>query len=325
MANKRTFLIGLLMIFGFGLIIIVPIGVLSVNLSSYGKINYTNLPFEYTPDIPSSIERLNIDIDKGDIEIKYVEPPIDNYMSIYVNLEMTGPGLAGKDYSDFFDINWQNINSPVNFSMKFRSDINQVEVLSLIQNITIVVALRADIIFEIKTTVNEGNIELNIPYGVSVNNLEINTTNGNLFYDLNHCILQGNISGSTNNGDMKFIVNNIQCTQNVIWNLTTQDGKMDLQVYQYIEMGANITGSVFAEFLYDLIYRDQSFKVGALFNFPLTHWESGGQIIDGFDDPLNHPLFPKGFQLISMDFPAENNFELFFYVLEYKINTNNVY
>jgi hypothetical protein len=97
---------------------------------------------------------------------------------------------------------------------------------------------------------------------------------------------------------------------------------MDLEIYQDIEMGANITGTTIAGRLNNLVYRDKSFKVGALFTFPLNIWISGGQIIERFEVI---PLDPEGFQLKSSDFPSENNFELIFYVIEPKINIINNY
>jgi len=237
MANKSILVVFLIVLLGISLIITIPILTLSSGLSNYGTIDEL-LNFEYAPDNSSPIEKLNLNVDVGDVEIRYINPPVDYFAKIEVFIEMSGVNLAGKSYSDFFDIDWQNDNSPANFSMEFKSDVNESKVLSLIKNITIVVNLRADIIFDIIATVKEGDVQVNVPYMVSVNNLVINTTKGDILYDLNHCILEGNITGIASEGNIELMANAI--TINNV-DVNTNVGNI-LYDFQYCTLEGNITG-----------------------------------------------------------------------------------
>jgi len=237
MANKSIIAIFVVILVSISLIISIPVLTLSSGFSNYGKIDEL-LIFEYAPDNSSPIEKFNLNVDMGNVEITYINPPVDYFAKIEVFIEMNGVNLAGKSYSDFFDIDWLNDNSPANFSMEFKSDVNESKVFSLIKDITIVVNLRADIIFDIIATVKEGNVQVNVPYMVSVNNLVINTTKGDILYDLNHCILEGNITGIANDGDIELMayaitINNVD--------VNTNEGSL-LYDFQYCTLEGNITG-----------------------------------------------------------------------------------
>jgi hypothetical protein len=86
---------------------------------------------------------------------------------------------------------------------------------------------------------------------------------------------------------------------------------MNTEIYQYFEMGANITGTIITDTSY-LIYRDNSHNIGAYFIFPNS------------DPPLDldapgfiSGLLLPGFYLRSTDFPANSNFKLVFKISGY--------
>lgn len=321
MTNKNIIGVILLVIIGFSLIIIFPIPLLLIKLSSYNIID-ASPSYYFHPSSPLSVERLSLNVDFGDIEIRYIEPSVDYFAKIEVSIEMTGVNPAGKQYSDYFDIEWINTSSPVNFTMRFKSDIERSEILELINNVKIVVILKADIIFDISAYLEEGNINFISKFMVTVNNLDINITKGDIFYDLNHCILQGNISGITEKGNLKLIVYNILNIQDVIWDLTTPDGGMDIKIFQEIEMGANISGSIIINSL-NLTYVDKNVNIGAIFTFLDRNWRDWGNIKIRFDVD---PILEGGFHLVSTDFPAKNNFDLLFTCSSYlKIDVRNNY
>ena len=216
MTIKSVIAVFLVILVGLSLFISIPILTLSSRLSNYTTIDEL-LAFEYDPANSSPIEKLNLNVDVGDVEIRYVNPPVDYFAKIVVLIEMISASPAEKSYSDFFDIDWQDDTSPVNFSIEFKSDVDKSKVLSLIKNVTIVVNLRADIIFDILTTVKEGNVHINIPYGVSVNNLVINTTKGDILFDLTNCIIEGNITGIAQNGKIIFNSYELEYAQNCVW------------------------------------------------------------------------------------------------------------
>jgi hypothetical protein len=297
---------------------ILPIPLISIKVSSYGIID-ESLSFEYVPENSSPIERLNLNVDMGDIEIRYISPPVDYLAKIEVLVEMIGANLAGKSYSDFFDIDWQNNNSPANFSMEYKSDVNESIVLSLIKNITIVVNLRADKIFDITATVKEGNVQVNIPYRVSVNNLVINTTKGDILYNLNHCILEGNITGIANDGNIELKAYNPEYTQNTIWTYKSNAGDIAIDIIHKNHdkiMNFNITvslvGNVFGDIV--LTYYDNTANIGAkvTLNDTVQALDTYGSDWVGFKIEVLRDLesVPFGYELTSLDFPAITNYNL---------------
>ncbi|MFW9949808.1 MAG: hypothetical protein ACFFKA_06765 [Candidatus Thorarchaeota archaeon] len=309
MAKRTIICVSSLIIIGFTLIVVVPIQLISISLPPYGIIDKSlNFPYELSSPFP--IEKLYINADEGNVEIRYIEPDInlDYYSMIEVNLMMIGVNIGGKSYEDYFNIQWDHSCSPANFTIKIISDDWYKDSLWVKKELNIVVYLRKDIVFDISVVVKEGNVDISIPYMVSVKNLEINTIKGNILFDLTHCILQGNITGNSIIGDFNIFVNNILCTQNVTWNFTSQDGGLDIKIYQDIEMGANITSTIAIETL-NLIYIDKLSNIGALFIFPLTVWDPQGKIVTDFN-----VFLPSGdeFYLISSDFPARSNFNLIF-------------
>lgn len=294
------------------LIIIIPIQLILIQFAALTNIN-KSLPFTYMPSSPSSVEKLSINADKANIDIRYVDPDMDYHGLIVVNLIMIGSNLDGKSYEDFFEFQWDISNSQANFTVKIISDEWYNPLLWIKKELNIVVYLRKDIVFDIFIEVNQGDVDLSVPYMVSVNNLEINAANGEILFDLNHCTLKGNISCYSNIGDLNFFMKNIQGSNNIIWNLTSEDGGLNIELYQDIEIGTNITGSIVIEAL-NLIYVDKSSNIGAMFTFPSSEWNPQGKIVTGFNDPV----FPgNGFYLGSSDFPARSNFNLHFYTIGY--------
>jgi len=307
MAKKSIISIISLLIIGFGLIITVPISVLSVRLSSYNIIN-KHLFYEYTPDTPSSFEILNLNINIGDIEIKYIDPPVDYFVRIDVNIEMAGPGLAGKSYSNYFNIIEGDLtSSPIDFSMRFFSNITESEADSLIKDVSIMVTLRKDIIFDISANVFDGNVELEVPFYVYINNMNVNITNGDIFFDLSNCIVEGNITGVTNNGKIVLKSYNAEYTQNSEWTLSANQNY--IEITQYKPIGANVTGTIrnTVNVGTHLIYNDYNSEVGA--KFTLYDYLYGG-IHNGTYENFVYYLEPAGenrWTFRSDDFFTANN------------------
>jgi len=305
--NKITIVILILVILGFSLIITVPIFIISSNLSNYGSID-ENLTFIYAPNSPSTVDELNINIDIGDVEIRYIYPPFDYYAKVEVDISMMGKIKVEKSYLDFFDVSWENESSLINFNLLLKSGINPIEILPLIKNITIIVEINAEIIFNLRTNIDQGNFKIFVPWGATISNLLVNITNGNILYDFNQCEIEGNITGSTLKGILELKTSNAQYNQNSIWTLSTHDGDMDIEIFHDEDIEANITGkaSISNSGIFSLIYEDKKPSIGAMFILqPPPDWVS----------PVNYPGFHTDFftervVLTSYDFPAENFYNL---------------
>ena len=276
MANKNIIAFTTIAIIIFSFILTVPITIISFGLSSYDII-HESISYEYAPQSSSSIEQLNINADIGNIEIMYIDPPVNYFAKINVNIEMAGSGLAGKNYDDYFNITEGDITSmPVNFSITLFSNITKAVADSLIKDVSIIVTLRKGIIFDIMVKAEESNVDLLVPFGVSVNNIIVNVTNGEILYEFNQCTIGGNITGIIY-GDVDNLLEiqsyNVQYTRNSVWFFTIEQGDLNLNISQYEELGANVTGNVVMDDG-DLIfsYNDNSANVGARFALP---WENG--------------------------------------------------
>ncbi|MFW9829557.1 MAG: hypothetical protein ACFFEY_18430, partial [Candidatus Thorarchaeota archaeon] len=174
----------------------------------------------------------------------------------------------GKSHIDYFDILWQNTSTIVNFTMELKKGIKQGDILSLIKNVDIIVALKADVLYDINTMVDiRGSSKATIPLGVSVGNIITNLMKGNIQYDFFYCILEGNISGIIQNtGDIKVRSYDVEYTQNCNWSLYTNDGDVYIEISQNKATNANVTGNItIITGNYLLTYRDNTAEVGAYF------------------------------------------------------------
>ncbi|MFX0043269.1 MAG: hypothetical protein ACFE8L_10175 [Candidatus Hodarchaeota archaeon] len=298
-----------MVIIGVSLIIFVPIQIISIRLSSYDTI-YESCSFIYQPSSPSPIEKLYINADEGNIEIRYMDPTVNYHMLIEVNIMLSGKNLAKKTYDDYLNISWSNSSSPVDFRLEIISDDWFNPSLWLIQDVIIIVKLKKDIAFDIITNLIEGHYEITVPWPVSIGNLLTNVSKGDILYNFEYCSIQGNITGITNIGDLELKSYNVKYTQNCNWKLTSTDGDMNIEIFQHEEMGANITGTaMIIDGNLDLLYNDNTVNIGAWFFFPLL---SG-----------DFSLYQEGFNIIfqgektwfiSFDFPTINNYNLTLYV-----------
>jgi hypothetical protein len=83
MANKAGKGIIIMIVFGMSLIISIPVFIISTTLSAYGKI-IKSIPFYYKPSSSSFMKELNIVVDLGNIEIKYITEPVDYCIRIEI-------------------------------------------------------------------------------------------------------------------------------------------------------------------------------------------------------------------------------------------------
>ena len=137
MVKKNIIVVIFLVILMISFIIIFPIHLISTELSSYDIIDEC-YSFIYNPSSPSSNNSLYINVDEGDIEIRYINPPVDYLVLIEVNIAMVGSKLGGKSYKDYLNVSWNNSSSPINFAMEIISNDWFDSSLWLIKDINII-------------------------------------------------------------------------------------------------------------------------------------------------------------------------------------------
>lgn len=295
MTKKVIAIIILTLVLSFSLIFTIPITLLSEEYSTYDKIN-EDISYYYTTSNSSVIEVLNLNVDRSDIEIKYIYPPNDFIIKIKVNFEISGANAQGKSYLDYFDIAWENSSSYLNFTMEYKSGIEPLEVLSLFKNISIIVILRADETIDLNIEMEDGNFQQIVPFMVPINSIKVNNTNGNTILNYTSCVISGTISSFTNRGEINLNAYNTQYTQNNFWSLNSISGEINFfitQLNSFEEMGANITGAITTNTGNILtVYRDWNPDIGAVFTYYNTTTENGER--EGFDRDINHdPLYMK--------------------------------
>ena len=268
MVKKKIICVSSLIIIGFTLIVFVPIQLISFKFFSYGMID-ESISYIYEPSSPSPIEKLYINVDEGDVQIKYINPPVDYYALIDVNIVMNGVKLAGKSYEDYLNISWNKSSSPANFTIEIISDDWFNPSLWLFKEVNIVVTLRKDMVFDIITNLTEGNFEIAVPWAVSIGNLITNVSNGDISYDFEHSTIQGNITCNINEGDLIFKSCDVEYAHNNSWDINVGKGNVNLEIYQYREMDANITGKVKVnDGEVFIIYKDNTANIGAILEIP---------------------------------------------------------
>ncbi|MHA2006131.1 MAG: hypothetical protein ACXABO_01570 [Promethearchaeota archaeon] len=311
MSRKRiTGIIGLILIV-ISLDLIIPIFVLSSEFSKYGLID-ESLNYEFDLTDSSSIKRLNLNVEMGNIQIKYVNPPVDYVVNIEVNLEIRGILNKHISYLDYFTFTDEIVDSQINFIIKFKPNINILKVLSLLRKVEILVFLRADVIFDINVFLGTGNLDLTVPFGVIINNLDINITTGNSLFRFNHCTVNGNISGIVNLGEIELNTYNVDYSRNIFWTLITNRGEITVDIThlnQSVVMSANVTGTVETNVGdITLNYEDNTNDISAMV---LIQPPQGLNIDDwpGFD---GKSVGGRSYLFTSLDFPARISYNLSF-------------
>ncbi|MFX0006523.1 MAG: hypothetical protein ACFFA7_16480 [Promethearchaeota archaeon] len=309
--NYKAILIIIYIIFVFS-IISIPTLVIFSEFAHFSKIN-KSLTYKYRTEAPPINKELNLVTDVGIIDIKYVPPSVDYLVKIDVDIEMAGPNLRSKSYLDFFSIGWENLTSPLNFTMVLIFD-KLVEFSNLhIANIKINIQLRADIVFSINAFVSEGAINFSA-LGITVSNLLLNVINGDIIYEFINCEVGGNISGTVNDGNATLITKNNKYTHNSLLTLKNKVGYILFEIIQYSEMGANITGmGITKTGNITVIYKDFSPDIGARFVFynATSHGHEPENSWDGFDRDIIPPDIGQYYN--STDYPTQNNYNFSFF------------
>jgi len=317
MANKRILAIALIICFGISMSISIPIAILSAYFLPFNIISET-CKFEYKPYNSSAIEELNLIVDVGNIQIQYITSPVDYYAMIEVNFDMVGYSLFGKNSLYYFSLP-DNKSFTKTFIMERKSDTDWFDTSKWIkQDVDIIVTVNANILYNINAIINEeGNVEMNVPGGVKINDLSVNINDGDALLDFSYCTIEGKVTGNVINGDIELKINNVVYTRDNVLNLSSDSGIILFDILQTKKMGLNISGrGITNTGAIKVKYRDDSPDIGATFIFYnfTGKFEGGGVNIvnswSGFNDPNPLDLPYLGYIFTSKDFPSESNYKI---------------
>lgn len=115
-------------------------------------------------------------------------------------------------------------------------------------------------------TTSTGSVALYAKQTNFTHGLTAFTSTGSLVLNFTDCIIGDNLIGTVSTGSITINSYNMEYIKNSHWDFETSTGSIDINVYQYIEMGANITGSLESSTgSIDLYYIDNLDSVGAKF------------------------------------------------------------
>jgi hypothetical protein len=99
------------------------------------------------------------------------------------------------------------------------------------------------------------------------------TSTGSLNLNLTNCIIGEDTKARVSTGSITLKSYNTLYDKDCVWDIETNTGSIDVEIYQYTEMGANITGTLETSTgNIDLIYIDNQVNVGASF---FGSWSTG--------------------------------------------------
>jgi hypothetical protein len=99
------------------------------------------------------------------------------------------------------------------------------------------------------------------------------TSTGSLLLNFTNCIIGNDLTGTVSTGSISIKSYNMIYTQDSMWDFETSTGSVNVDILQYIDMGADITGSLKTSTgSIDLTYKDNQSSVGASF---FGSWATG--------------------------------------------------
>lgn len=121
--------------------------------------------------------------------------------------------------------------------------------------------------------VSTGSINLFAKRVFFISGFKAVTSTGSLNLNLTSCIIGENIKAKASTGSITFKSYNLEYDTNSVWDIETNTGSIDIEISQFIGMGAGITGTIETSTgSIDLIYIDNQASVGASF---LGSWSTG--------------------------------------------------
>ncbi|MHA2006196.1 MAG: hypothetical protein ACXABO_01245 [Promethearchaeota archaeon] len=313
MANKGILAYSMMVVIGFSAIISIPVVLLFTAFSPHILIEDSPDPFIYTSQNSTAIHKLNIITDVGNIKVTYTYEPVNYFAFIRINIEGVGQNLPSKSYADFFKISKMNTNSSITLKVELLSESWNNPRLWITRNLSILVTLNPNILFDINTTIKgDGVTKIIINGGTNVHNVETNIANkGTIIMDFSHCTIEGNIKGFSNSGDILLKTNDVSYLQNSKWDINNIEGETELDIYQFKEMGSNITCTARTNSgVINLIYKELLSKAAAIV-YLINVSREAGHVYRGFTQSiLKKSGSSYGYLYTSTDFPAKSNFNL---------------
>ena len=133
-------------------------------------------------------------------------------------------------------------------------------------SISLIGAKNVTFLGDVKTETSTGSIAVFAKHNEFTQGIRALTSTGSITLNLTNCIIGNDIYGKVSTGSITLKMYNPTYSQDCTLNLDTSTGGIDVEIYQYIDMNANVVGTIETSTGgIDLIYKDDRGTVGASF------------------------------------------------------------
>lgn len=115
-----------------------------------------------------------------------------------------------------------------------------------------------DIMGNVRLETSTGSIESSL-VKTNFQGFKALTSTGSISLNYTNCVMAENLEGKTSTGSVSFKSYNMFYPTDILLNLETSTGSIDAELYQYIDIGANVSGTwETSSGSVDVLYRDNS-------------------------------------------------------------------
>ena len=266
--KKKTYRKGLIAGIIISCLVFSIIGFFIVGAFTFAS-HQESFTFYYNQASPASVEECIVYADTASIQIQYNSTPVSYVAKADVNFQFSGLFMAGKTYQNFFNpISWINTSSAeLTLTSIHWAWIDPTNWFKL-ENHVVTLTLRTDIVYNITATSITGGVSITVPENVTVNDLTLScttggvniygtganfsqglsssTTTGSVLLNFTRCSFGDDIAGGTTTGGVTLNTYNADYAQDITWTLSTTTGGIVMNIQQYSNMSASVTGSATA-------------------------------------------------------------------------------
>jgi hypothetical protein len=190
-----------------------------------------------------------------------------------------------------YDIAAASSTGSINLDIPDNMDLNKTILSTSTGSITVDANDNVTFGGNVQTSTSTGSVAI---YAQTVNfskGITTSTSTGSLTLNFTNCIMGDDISGTVSTGSITLKSYNMVYSQNSIWAFETSTGSISASIYQYVDMGVNITGSLETSTgSIGIIYVDNLASVGASFSGTTSTGSYTGVDSGGFSPANANPF-----------------------------------
>ncbi len=291
----KTIAIVILLLFALLLTSIAVIAIFAFNFFPFGEDLTTyeeSFTYQYQTDTPADIEEVLIETDISKTYVEFTSEASAPVVKAVMDFKITGPGAADKDYTEWFEpIEWIDDSSPITFRLESKPT-SFLEGGWFNEN-ELKITLRSDVIFDLEVIVTTGGMDVIVPTGIILEDLDLDSTTGLLQLvatdatinmginaitttggneiELTNCVIGGDIAQKSTTGLVTYVNDDVYFTKDTDVSIDCTTGGINFDINQEQDLGGDVsiimtstTGNI------DGTYVDTNSNVGARFEGEVT-------------------------------------------------------